>query len=293
MTYEEMMMMYMGNLAGAGQGFTQGILNPYLKGGKKVEPPKLNVQGPTGMQKGYFDFVSQGMKNMPDYMGQGADYLKGAGEQANAAVDLAKSTTGAYDPSSYKSYMDPYQKEVIDQYTKSMQEEFAKTGQQRAASALSAGAFGGGREGVLEAEAQKGFSGELGKGIAGLLSSGYQTAQDRAMKEYADRMGRTLDASKIGLGGAGALTDIGGTYGQYGAIAPEAFQTYADVYGKAGATQYDIAQAKNQAAYDQAMLKYRLPFEAFNLQSGILSGFPSPNYGGSSGGINPFLSMFS
>ena len=76
-------------------------------------------------------------------------------------------TTGAYDPQSYQQFMNPYQQEVIDKYSQEMQRNFDISRQGRAAQALGAGAFGGGREGVLEAEAQRGFQQQLGTGIAG------------------------------------------------------------------------------------------------------------------------------
>lgn len=294
MTYEDLMMKFYGNLGTAGEKFTSGILNPYLTGDKTYAPPKKDVAGATGLQESYFDKVAN--YQMPDYFDQGVGALTGAGAMANAAVSQANAATTAYDPQSYKQFMDPYQKEVIDEYTKEMQRQFDISGQNRAAQAIGAGAFGGGREGVLEAEAQKGFSGELGKGIAGLLSSGYASAQDRAQNAFESQMGRTLDASKIGLGGAGIGRDIGTTYGQYGLGAPQAFSTYMDTLGKAGAAEYALAQAPLDAAFEQAMLEYKLPFQAFDLQSGIVSGFPSPQEfypQGQQGGINPLLALFS
>lgn len=293
-SYEDLMMQFYGNLGTAGQKFTSDILKPYISGEKTFGPPLKEVSGPTGIQQSYFQQF-QNMQ-MPDYFKTGVGALEGAEKMANTAVTQATSATQEYDPQSYKKFMDPYQKEVVDAYTKEMQRQFDISRQSRAAQAQSAGAFGGEREGVVETEAQRGFQDTLGRGIAGLMSQGYGQAQTLGLKGFESQMGRTLDASKIGLGGAGIGRDVGTTYGQYGLGAPSAFQTYMDTMGKAGAAQYGLAQAPKDAAYEQASLAYQLPFQAFNLQSGIVSGFPSPAQfypQGQQGGINPLMALFS
>ena len=120
----------------------------------------------------------------PDYFGMGVGALQGANAAISNAMTTSAQTTGAYDPQSYQQFMNPYQQEVIDKYSQEMQRNFDISRQGRAAQALGAGAFGGGREGVLEAEAQRGFQQQLGTGIAGLLSSGFQTAQQQAQSAF-------------------------------------------------------------------------------------------------------------
>jgi hypothetical protein len=107
----------------------------------------------------------------PDYFGMGVGALQGAQSAIGNAATTSAQTTGAYDPQSYKGFMDPYQKEVIDRYTEEMQRQFGISRQGRASQALGAGAFGGGREGVLEAEAQRGFQQQLGTGIGQLFGT--------------------------------------------------------------------------------------------------------------------------
>jgi hypothetical protein len=292
-SYEDLMMQFYGNLGTAGQKFTSNILKPYLQDGATFAPPKKEVAGATDLQKKYFE-QAQNMQ-MPGYFDKGVGALSNAMTTAGNAAATASSATGAYDPQSYKSFMDPYQKEVVDQYSKEMQRQFDISGQNRAAAATQSGNFGSGREGVVEAEAQRGFQDTLSRGIAGLLSSGYGQAQDRSMNTFANQMGRTLDSSKIGLGAADAQRGVGSAYGQFGLAAPQANQTFMDMIGKAGTAQYTLDQAQNDATFNQAAAQYKLPFDAFNLQSGIVAGFPSPQQfypQQNQGGINPLMALF-
>ncbi len=293
-SYEDLMMQFYGNLGTAGQKFTSDILKPYITGNKTFAPPRKEVAGATDLQKQYFDQAAA--LKMPAYFEQGVGALTNAMNTAESAAATANAATGAYDPQSYKNFMDPYQKEVIDQYSKEMNRQFDISKQQRDAQAQGAGAAFGDRAGVVEAEATKGFQDTLGKGIASLLSSGYGQAQDRGMNAFANQMGRTLDASKLGLGAADLQRGAGSAFGQFGLASPQATSTFMDTIGKAGTAQYTLDQAQKDADYSQAVAQFKLPFDAFNLQSGIVAGFPNPSdfYPQSGqGGINPLMALFS
>ena len=134
---------------------------------------------------------------------------------ANAS-SMANASTAAYDPSSYKSFMDPYQQEVIDKYAQEMQRQFGISQQNRSAQAIGAGAFGGGREGVLMAEGLRGFQDKLGGGIAGLLSKGYSQAQQMAQGTFADQMKRLQGASGLELAGGELGLGTGQAFNQSG-----------------------------------------------------------------------------
>jgi hypothetical protein len=170
-----------------------------------------------------------------------------------------------------------------------MNRQFDISKQTRDAAAQRAGAFGGDRSGVLEAEATRGFQDTLGRGIAGLLSSGFRDAQTRGMTEFSDRMKNIAQA-------ATTQGNIGQTFGQFGQAAPLAAATTADILGKAGTTQQAIDQAGMDALFAQQQQQFKLPFDALALQSNIVSGLPSQigfNPYGAAGGINPLIGLFS
>jgi len=191
-----------------------------------------------GQASGYLSNVSGSMANV-------------SGSMANAS-QMANASTAAYDPSSYQSYMDPYQQEVLDRYSQEMQRQFDISQQQRAGQAIGAGAFGGGREGVYQAEGLRGFQEQLGTGIAGLLSKGYTQAQQMAQQNFADRMkrlqgaaGLELAGGELGLGagelGLGAGQAFGQLGTQYGATMADAAGTLGQLGTQYGATMADAA----------------------------------------------------
>lgn len=280
--YEQMLSQLYGNIGQAGQAYTAPIVQQAIQAGVPT-PPKLEVSGPTPLQNQMFNLASQGASQAKDYfgtgisaLGVGSDYIKQAAESQ-------------YDPTSAQKFMNPYQQNVVDAYTKEMQRQFDISRQGRNAQAQAAGAAFGDRAGVVEAEAQRGFQDTLGRGIAGLMSQGYQQAQTASMSDYQNKLQSLLGAGQLQAGQAQTL-------GQYGAAAPQALGSLVGTLGQAGATQYNIGQAANQAAYNQALAQYQQPIQALQLQSGIVGGFPAaigypPPSSSGGGGINP-LTMF-
>jgi|TARA_R100001460_G_scaffold40006_5_gene74987 hypothetical protein len=280
-SYEQMLGQLYGNIGSAGQAYTANILKPAIAAGAP-NVPKLEVAGPSALQEQMFNLAAQGAADARDYFGTGIGALNtGAGYVGQAAESR-------FDPSAdTQKFMNPYQQNVIDEYTKEMQRQFDISRQGRSAQAVQSGAFGGGREGVVEAEATRGFQDTLGRGIAGLMSSGFQQAQKAAMDDYQNQLRNLQTAGQT-------MNQQGQVLGQFGQAAPQALSSMVGTLGKAGATQYNLGQAQNQALFDQQMGQFRLPQEMLQLQSGIVSGFSpaigfAPPTGGQGGGINPLL----
>ena len=208
----------------------------------------------------------------PDYFQQGVGALQGATGAISNAMATTAQTTGAYDPQSYQAFMDPYQKEVIDRYTQEMQRQFDIAGQGRAAQAIGAGAFGGGREGVLEAEALRGFQQQLGTGVAGLLSQGYQTAQQQAQAAFENQRKAQQAAAGLQLAGGELGTGIGQLYGTFGVQAPMTQANLATTLSQLGVTETAAQQQAAQQAYQNQMAQYLQPYQQLNFMGGILGG---------------------
>jgi|MDSZ01.3.fsa_nt_gb hypothetical protein len=113
-------------------------------------------------------------------------------------------------PQAYQQFMSPYQQEVIDTTLSEFDVQAAKGVPQLAASAISAGAFGGGREGVQRAV--YGSESDRSRALlqAQLQQQGFQQAQQAAAQAQAQAAGLaslqpSLAAANIqALGGAGA-----------------------------------------------------------------------------------------
>ena len=208
----------------------------------------------------------------PDYFGAGVGALQGAANAISSAMTTTSQLGQAYDPQSYKGFMDPYQKEVIDRYSQEMQRQFDIAGQGRAAQAIGAGAFGGGREGVLEAEAQRGFQQQLGTGIAGLLSSGYQQAQQQAQQAFQQQQAGQQAAAGLQLAGGELGTGIGQLYGTFGVQAPMTQANVATTLSQLGVTETAAQQQAAQQAYQNQLAQYMQPYQQLQFQAGLLGG---------------------
>ena len=278
-TLEELREQYYGDLMKSGQDLIKDL--PPL--------PKETVQGISGAEQQALDTARQSVANRPDYLSMGVGSLGQASLTAADAAAQAKGTTGQFDPASTQAFMNPYQQQVIDEYTKEMQRQFDISRQGRAAQAIGAGAFGGGREGVLEAEAATGFQRQLGQGLAGLMSSGYQQAQNAAMQAFENQQRRGQLAAQ-NLGNIGRLqTGIGQMFGQFAPISSGVTERDVSTLARIGATERGIGQAERTADYQNLLRQYQQPFQALNFQSGILGGFPTYDQSSTAQIYNPLL----
>jgi hypothetical protein len=95
-----------------------------------------------------------------------------------AAGQLAGQQYGAMSSPELQSYMSPYMQNVVDVEKQAAARDFQIAGQARNAQAATAGAFGGSRHGVMEAEAQRGLMSQL----QGIQTKGLQTSFDQAQQ---------------------------------------------------------------------------------------------------------------
>ena len=275
-TLEELREQYYGDLMKSGQDLIKDL--PPL--------PKETVQGISGAEQQALDTARQSVANRPDYLSMGVGSLGQASLTAADAAAQARGTTGQFDPASTQAFMNPFQQNVIDEYTKEMQRQFNIQQTGRDAKAAAAGAFGGSRQGVLDAEAATGFQRQLGQGLAGLMSSGYQQAQNAAMQAFENQQRRGQLAAQ-NLGNIGRLqTGIGQMFGQFAPVASGVAERDVSTLARIGATERGIGQADRNAEYQNLLAQYNQPFKAMGFQSGILGGFPTAQQTGS---YNPLM----
>jgi hypothetical protein len=146
-------------------------------------------------------------------------FLADAGTAATGATALTG--TGAGDAStagSIQSYMSPYQTSVIDTTLAEFDRQAQAQKASQAAQALGIpGAFGGGREGVLQSEYALGSDRNRAALQSGLLQQGFQQGQSARQQDFSNQLGlanlqsglgaRAQDFSRAqisGLGGLGA-----------------------------------------------------------------------------------------
>ena len=104
-------------------------------------------------------------------------------------------------PQAFEQFMSPYQQEVIDTTLAEFDRQQSITDPTTRDTKLRAGAFGGGREGVLAAEAARGAAQSRAGLQAQLLAQGFQQAQAAAAQDLAARQGLGTYQTQLGQAG--------------------------------------------------------------------------------------------
>jgi hypothetical protein len=220
------------------------------------DQPIYNKKGvQTGTKK-----VASGLKPFTPFSGDASDYFAGSSPlqqqarlnaanmgtapqlsgasnmAANAAMrglttqyDTGDFNAGRFDQGAAQYYMNPYMQSVVDMQQQDAQRQADIAGTQRNAQAVGAGAFGGSRQAIMDAEAARNLATQKGA----IQSQGLNTAFNQAQQQYNTDQARQMGAQQAyeqsrqygaGLGmqglqtalqGAGALGQLGQTqYGQ-------------------------------------------------------------------------------
>ena len=194
---------------------------------------------------------------------QVADQVKLQTDAAAAAGDLGT----LVGPDAFKQFMSPYQQEVIDTTLAEFDRQQAIADTAMRDRAIAAGAFGGGREGVLAAEAARGAQMNRANLQANLLAQGFQQAQaaaaadlqaEQGLGAYQSQLGQAqqavdqaqLDAAQIAAKEAQfqPFTQLGLIGQQLAQIQPGAFPTQTVGIGAVGAPASPMSQFLGGAA---------------------------------------------
>ena len=171
------------------------------------------------------------------------------------------SATGMFDPrQQVGAFMNPYQQAVQSEIQRSFDMQRANLGQQ----AAQAGAFGGSRAAVQQAEIGRNEAAALAKAQA----DNYLQAQQAAQAAFEAQQGRALaGAEQLGQFGVqqAGLGELGSK------LALQDIQTLSGL----GATQRDIDQAGLEAQRQTDMQTIYEPYQRLGFYSDILRGAPS------------------
>tara|TARA_R110002126_G_scaffold88912_2_gene212832 strand:- start:2006 stop:3163 length:1158 start_codon:yes stop_codon:yes gene_type:complete len=210
-------------------------------GNEAALPPAYTVAGLTGLEnqaaalgqagigayvpylQGATNQVTAGQNLIQDAalptMGQGQEYLLESGRLAQqlreipyqyqtAAGEGLLASAGTFDPSTQVSnFYNPYEENVIQQTMQDIADQGAIQQQQARANAVSSGAFGGSRSGIMESELAKNMLREQGRAAGNLRNQGYGAAQAAAQQAFENTQNRRMQASQ-GIG------NLGINYGQ-------------------------------------------------------------------------------
>ena len=234
--------------------------------------------------------AQQTLGGVQPYIGAAGTGLAGAGTAMTGVspyITGAAGLTGAgagTGTGSIAEYMSPYQQQVIDTTLAEFDKQAAMRQQAISDAAIGVGGYGGGREGVMQAEYQTQSDRDRAMIEAQLQQQGFTQAQAARQADLASRLGiggaqqqyasglAGLGQAQLGLGGAqqalaaqqGALAQgylapgqmMAGVAGQQAGMAGQRAALAQQQIGTAGALQgfqgTDIARAGQVGAMDQA-----------------------------------------
>ena len=227
---------------------------------------------------GYQPFLSQGQAAL----GTGLDTVGTAFAPVAQAQTAAQGMQNLFQPSDLSAYTNPFQQAVIDETMAEINRQGEIQQNQLGANAVNAGAFGGSRFGVQEAEFGRNQQDVRARALAQLNQQNYAQALQSAQQAFEAQQTRTGQASQL-LSGIGQLTGQLGTQqagigGQQLALAELAQQTGLkdiEMQQRLGSQQQAQQQAVLNAQQINAQKQQLEPYSRVAFLSDIYKGAPS------------------
>jgi hypothetical protein len=199
-----------------------------------------------------------------------------AGNIGTAAQGLKYTpTTTSFDATQAQQYMNPYLQASLNPQLEEARRQSQITQQQNAAKMTQAGAFGGSRQAILDAETQR----NLGSNLANITGTGYNTAFNNAQQQFnADQQRKMQEAQYgAGFGLQGLQTGLSAAQAQ-GALGTQESQAGINALNAqlaAGAQQRGIESegiAADKAQFEEARAN---PYKMVQFQQSLLQGLPT------------------
>jgi hypothetical protein len=230
------------------------------KGQALSEMPYQAYQGPltagtSGLQQQAFQ--TAGGLQVPGAVTQAAQT---AGNITGQMQGLAGAAFGA---DQAKQYMNPYLQASLDPQIAEARRQAQITNMANMSKLTQAGAYGGGRQAIMQSEADR----NLATNLANITGQGYNTAYQQAMAQYNADQARKLQALQGALSGTQAQGSLGAQESQIG------LQNLAQ-QAALGQTQRGIESegiAADKAQFEEAR---DYPYKMVQYQQSLLSGLP-------------------
>ena len=233
------------------------------------------------------NLVRSGLGAYSPYLIDATTLTEAAPDQFAANVPQAEAWLGestvAYDPSAatggVADYMDPYQRLVTDEALRELTRQSNIQRSEMGSQAVKAGAYGGSRFGVAEAELGRNLADAQAKLIADQYSRNYAQALAASQKAADTQTARKQNAAAglAGLGqvGAGIGLQSGSQLAGLGGYQQQYQSGDVQMLSQSGALQRDLQQAQydiDRAKWDEKEMQ---PYQRLSYMGDIIRGIPS------------------
>lgn len=237
------------------------------------EQAKAAVAGFSPMQEQAFGQVAN--LQVPGQYGVGSQYAGAGGMGAANIAQQAAGLGGQYynmatNPYAQQSFMSPYMQNVVDVQKTEAMRDFGKMMPGMQAQASRAGAFGGSRQAIEQAEARRNLGTQLGQ----IQAQGSQKAFEQAQQAQQFGANLGLQGYNTALQGTGQLTAAGKALADIGGAQLQAQQGIIGLQSQAGAQQQALEQQRINQAIQNYALQQQYPQMQLSMMSSLLRGLP-------------------
>jgi hypothetical protein len=245
---------YVEKMLGKAEAITESPYQTY--GGQRLA-------GFTPLQNQAFKTVGELGPTQQGAMGSGIAALGGLGS-LNAGNQYTQQATN---PNAMSAYMNPYVQNALAPQMYEAQRQSEMMGQKNAAQAVGAGAFGGSRFGLQEAERQR----NLGQNLSNIYGQGMNAAYDKGMQSL-------QFGSNLGLQGFGQAGQLANTLGNLGQQQFTQAKDAAGAQQAAGTAQQQMEQQQYDQQYRDFQNQRQHPYTQLAFMSDMLRGLPLSQY---------------
>lgn len=237
----------------------QGYIKNQIE--KGVVPPDYSIADLSENELAAISGASQGvgaykpfLENATETLGQGIQSLAGTGAQ--------------YDPTSYQAYMNPYEDAAVQAAMGDIQRasDIAQLG--NSARAVGAGAFGGSRDAIVQAEQNRNALDQQARTAAQMRAAGYGQAQQLGINAFDSAMGRQQSMGT-------AYGQLGVQQAGLGELTSGLSLQDLNTLMTTGSLQRGVDQAGLDATRLSNLQRYTQPYQQYGFLSDIYSGTPS------------------
>tara|TARA_R110002012_G_scaffold262162_1_gene444315 strand:- start:370 stop:1431 length:1062 start_codon:yes stop_codon:yes gene_type:complete len=223
-----------------------------------------------------------GISGYEPYLDQASQYQTQAGTtldgMGTTLGGVGTTLTGAQNfsgPTAYQQFMSPYQQDIIDTTLTDFDYQTAQGVPQLSANAINAGAFGGGRDGVAQAQYASDAARQRADLQAKLLGQGYTQANQFANQAFNQQTNLAQQQANLaqqqGNRAQGQL-NLGDMSRQLASLQPSLVASSVQQLGAAGTGNLAYQQALLDAQQQQNQLAYNEPLNRIqSFGSGIAS----------------------
>lgn len=206
--------------------------------------------------------ASQGIEALVDvgepYFGEAMDLQRGVIRQFQEPQQFTSDAA--------QTYMTPFLEENLARQKEAAITDYQEQAARRSADAIKAGAFGGGREGVVEAQAEAGLMGTL----ADIEASGRQAAFEQAQQQF--ERDRAYRASALG-----SQAELASGLAGLGAQSTSAYLNRLQQLEAVGKAEEARRQLQLDQAYQEFLAQEAYPVEQLERFSALIRGIPLPS----------------